>query len=119
MQDDDFGSFDDAYVTARWWLDRQDPERAAALLGRADSVRTSQEEHQALAAELETRGLVCLYQDGQTWVCTPEDAEQLQAEAGAQGDQAPVLAVTGELDDPRRPARRGPGPVPGRSRSTR
>ena len=89
--------FEDADLTPRWWLDRDDPERAAALLRSGDSVPTTEAEHRLLAAELAARRLVCIREDGQTWVWTPREAEELLQ----------ISPATASLDDERLPPRRG------------
>lgn len=101
---------DDGDITARWWLDRGRPERAAALLDPGDSLPTDAAEHEVLARELRARGLVCLHEDGQSWVWTPAQAAELRAEAS--GETAGVLPLTSPLGEARPPRRGEPGRAP-------
>lgn len=104
-------SDDSDELTPRWWLDRGDPTRAASALKPADAVETTEAEHRALAAELRARNLACVYEDGQTWVWTPEVAAELEQPDDRAATRSPgVVPVSGGLDADRRPPRRGPRP---------
>lgn len=116
MEDD----ADDSEPSPRWWLDRGDPERAARLLEAGDFVRTSPLEHEELCRELDLRGLVCVFDQGGTWVWTARQAAELALEEA--GTVTAPVSLTGELAGARRGARRGSSSgagVPDRSRSRR
>jgi hypothetical protein len=115
MEDESY----DSELSPRWWLDHGDAERAAHMLAAGDFVPTSEAEHRALCRELEPRGLVCVHDQGGTWVWTPRQAAELQDELPI-GNRPPAVSITGELAAGRRAARRGSGTSPaGRSRSSR
>ena len=112
-RDEDFGD----ELTARWWLDHGDAERAARLLCPGQSVSTSESEHQELAAELGHRGLVCLREDGETWVWRPEDQRELEAEMNQPRASNVADPIAGRLDQDRRPPKReAPASQPSRRR---
>jgi hypothetical protein len=117
MEDESY----DGDLSPRWWLDRGDAERAAHMLAAGDFVPTSEAEHQALCRELEPRGLVCVHDQGGTWVWTPlEAAELADGTPTIAGGGPPPTSITAELTAARRGARRGSGAsAAGRSRSSR
>ena len=91
MHDDDFED-----LTPRWWLDHDEPIRAAELLKPGHFVETSPLEHAALTRELARRGLACTYEDGGSWVWTLEEARKLERER--RNTPASTLAITRPLE---------------------
>lgn len=101
MHGDDFED-----LTPRWWLDHDEPVRAAELLAPGQFVETSPREHAALASALGRRGLACTYEDGGTWVWTLEEARELEGDRRV--TPGSPLAITRPLEGAqRKPPRPG------------
>jgi hypothetical protein len=93
---------------ALWWLDHDEVDEAARILEPGDTLAVTRADFRDLAAALGRRGLVGLYEDGQVFVYTREQARQVAAESD--------LGAVG-TSERRPPARTTPMPAPAAKRT--
>jgi hypothetical protein len=72
---------------ALWWLDHDEVDEAARALEPGDALTITKVDFRDLAAALNRRGLVAVYEDGQAFVYTREQAPQ--AEPVVAGERRP------------------------------